>query len=513
MTRYAFSLLFAGLGVFMCMSVPGPVFGQKPLTLGDAIRQTLEMNRDVRIEYERVAQSQARFRSASGRFDWRLTGAVVRESFRGPNPDGDDIQLTTQEFYSVGIAKRLRNGMVFEPNITLQQADNIVSTGPVGISSVNMTFVVPLLRNLGAQNTAAQERAAYTDLQSARTLKTHQVAGRVLQTATAFYECLAAYEQLQILRDAEQLTLTSMNMVDRMITAALLDPADRLQAQAVVASKQAARRAGEQALYRRRLNLAEAIGYRFDEMTEAPLAEGAFPEPISRSELDAVARTDYIQRAMRHRGDYLASLKNMEMADILLQQADNARKMRLDFNVRVGYTGFDLSDDPSRRVRALYTNPQGPNVVVGLSMDLPLRNDAALGDLAFRQAEMREARHRSERVATAIGADVLAALEDLRSAVDQYRLVVNAEQVFEAALDHEQKKMTTGQASLTDLLQIQDRYIEVRLARVRALREYAVAMARFRFVTGTLLEQDEDEARFDLQRLRTLPFTEMKDEG
>lgn len=503
--------VFLAVSAMMLFTGPGLAFGQNTISLSDAVRNTLEMNQEVRIERERVIQRRGFHQAASGPFDWMFSSVVERESSRGPTPDADAIQSVTQDFYALGISKQLRNGMLITPRVSVTQADNILSSGPVGVSSVNLSLTVPLLRDRGARNTAADERAASADLDGAVSLQIQHISERVFNTAITFYDCLAAYERLQVLKEAEELTLESMDTVRRMITAAILDPGDMLQAQAVVASKQADRRAGEQSLYRRRLSLAAAMGYPSENIPDAPLAGGTFPQPIASRDLEAVSRTEYIRNAMNYRGDYRASLKNIESEDILLQRAENARRTRLDLNVGAGYTGFDTGSGAGRPFRALYNNPIGPNVIVGMRMSLPLGNNAALGHQAVREASLREAQQQSDRLSTLITHDILAAHEDLRSAIDRYQLVLTSEQIFQNALDHESKKLTTGQSSLTEVLQIQDRYVGVRLAKIDAQREYAAAMARFRLVTGTLLGYDEDGVQFDMSRLLTLPFTEGAD--
>jgi outer membrane protein TolC len=498
----------AALAGFLLGVLPHTGWSRDGITLGEAIRKTLEINPDVLMERERVRQSQGRYRTEAGAFDWRVSGAVTREVSRGPTPDNRDIQLITEESYALGLAGQLRSGLLIAPGVTVYQSNNLLTTSPVSIASVNMNLVVPLLRHRGAQYTAARERAARSELESAQSLRTQRIAERIADTAAAFYDCLAASEQLEILKDAERLTGEAMDTVDRMIIAMLLDPADRLQAQAVAASKSAARRAGEQAFYRSRLALAAAVGHPAEELAEAPAATGAFPGPPAPATFNVLPESLYVQRALARRGDYLASSRNIETAEILLHQADNARKMRMDFHLGVGYTGADLSSGAGSRFRALYSNLLGPNVIAGVSLELPFRNDAAQGAWTLREAVFQEARLQAERASIAIGVEILGALEDLQSAVEQTRTVLEGERIFLQALDHEKKKMTTGQSSLTDLLQIQDRYIDIRLAKVRALRDYAVALVRFRLVTGTLLDPAADVASFDLNRLTTLPFSE-----
>ena len=73
------------------------------------------------------------------------------------------------------------------------------------------------------------------------------------------------------------------------------------------------------------------------------------------------------------------------------------------------------------------------------------------------------------------------------------------------ALDHLGRKVKGGEASLTDLIDMEDRYLEARISEIEALRKYAVAIAELRFVTGSLLTRESDYLRFKVSDLMTPP--------
>jgi hypothetical protein len=58
---------------------------------------------------------------------------------------------------------------------------------------------------------------------------------------------------------------------------------------------------------------------------------------------------------------------------------------------------------------------------------------------------------------------------------------------------------------LSYLITLDQNYSEACISQVRALQEYAAALVKLRFVTGTILEDGEDEVLFKSKNLMELP--------
>jgi outer membrane protein TolC len=496
----ALSLLLAG--------VRGSV-GQETLSLAEAVQQTLASSPGVRLQAESVAAAQGQLRAASGQFDWLLAGHVERLSVATPTLTATGLATPRedQELYRLNLTRQFRSGIAVSPGVSVQRADALRGpAGPYDVSASALSLVVPLQRGRGETATAADEQAARVEVAAALEAQAYGISAQVAATGYAFYACLAAREELAIRQAAEELTMGSMAAVRAMITAAMLDPADLLQARAVVASKQAQRRAAEALLQTRRFQLGAAMGYPPDQVDRTPMPSGTFPEPVSAAELARLNPADCVRRSLVHRGDLAAARQRLASADILLAQARQGLRPQLDLDLQAGYAGYREEG----RLASTYSDLSGPNVQVGLRLGLPVKNDMARGYLATRHAARRQAEERAAQLASQIGAEILAALEDLRAGIDQYRLVADGEAIFQQAFTHEQKKLSTGASSLSDVLQLQDRYTDVRLARVAAMEACASALIRLRLVTGTLLERQGEQARLDVDRLVQLPYSELR---
>jgi outer membrane protein TolC len=116
-----------------------------------------------------------------------------------------------------------------------------------------------------------------------------------------------------------------------------------------------------------------------------------------------------------------------------------------------------------------------------------------------------QAGYRSQDLARNIASSVVVTAEGVRSAIEQLRKVNESAVYFNTALDNEREKYRLGVGSLVELLTVEDRLTGVLTAQVQAELGYAVALARLRQATGTIVDPDKNIARVDPSVLVTLP--------
>jgi outer membrane protein TolC len=108
-------------------------------------------------------------------------------------------------------------------------------------------------------------------------------------------------------------------------------------------------------------------------------------------------------------------------------------------------------------------------------------------------------------LANQISSETLVAFEGVRAAVNEYQLAEQAETAYQKAVEFENQKYMSGGSTLTAVIDVEGRYFKARTTRIEVLRKYATALANFRFVTGSLLDQREGTEQFDLSRLLVFP--------
>lgn len=512
----------SGLGhtcLFVAALLPVSLMGAEPeaaptptvVSLGEALEATLARQPGVQITREQVAQREGNLQSASGQFDWALGSFLSTELERTPTGSPapfPGVRRQESSVYSLGLTKQFRSGVVVTPQVTVVDAkDSITSPAPVSQSRLELVITVPLLRGLGARNTGAQEIAAGLAAEAQQAFSRYQLELIVFQTAAAYWNCLAARRDFEILSDAASRAEQILKSVETLASGGELDRATRDQARALVASKQAERENGELTYYKARQALGLAIGFTPKQITQPPEVVGTPPSIINLEAIRPAVGEKYVSEALTRRGDYQAANLSVETEEALLRQARNNLKPQLDLGVTVGYAGYDRRGADLRPAYALSNDLTGVNALGTLNLAWPLANNVARGGVVTQRARRNEARLNAEQAGNTVASRVLVALQTLRQSVAQYGYNATAVDTYRTALAQTNEKLKAGEASITELIDVEERYAEALRAQNETTRSYAVTLAELRLVTGTLSEVVERRAVFNVHTLTEVPFT------
>jgi outer membrane protein TolC len=83
------------------------------------------------------------------------------------------------------------------------------------------------------------------------------------------------------------------------------------------------------------------------------------------------------------------------------------------------------------------------------------------------------------------------AVGDARTAFERVDATRKAREYAEAALDAEQKKLESGKSTSFFVLEFQNQLTAARLAEIRALADYSIALSQLALVEGTTLEKNQ----------------------
>jgi outer membrane protein TolC len=505
---------------------PQRAMPDRTVSLGDAVLKALKANPGINIQQERVVQGEGLLQSASGQFDWVGKTSVSAGSTRLPLTDKQmqdwetaktandlagkeapaDYTRADARTYSVGATKQFRTGVSVAPTLSTEDKDNNSDTwNAQNRSDIRIELTVPLLRGLGAQYTGANELATSAQLTSTRFLSKHNIARTIYETALNYWNCLASKLSFELTADTQARSDQLLTLVEKLVRAGSLEPAVLNQARAKLFSSKVDVQDGELSLYRSRQALALAMGYRPQELAAAPDPGGNFPAVADGSHLEKTDAQDYIRLALKQRGDLLAARSDSSAAAILLAKAENDTKPKLDLGLRVGYGGYDETRTDERYIRSLSSRAAGPNTFASLSLELPIANNTAKGNVVYRKSLLKETELNLAGIENQIASQVLIARNALRTAISEYQLAEQSESAYGKAVEFENRKYLAGTSTLTALIDIEDRYFKARVAKIEVLRKYSVALAEFRYVTGTLLNAQETDLRFSMERLVELP--------
>ena len=238
------------------------------------------------------------------------------------------------------------------------------------------------------------------------------------------------------------------------------------------------------------------------EVKALPDALDQFAEPAPLAGTAAEWQT----AALGSRQDLAALARSEEAERALLAGARNALKPQLDLTFKAGYGGVETGSRAGDYFSSFSENVQGASGFVALQFGFPLGNNQARG--LHQQQEAAAAQRELQRMD--LGRSILTEVDlgvlRLGQISEELISLRQARTQYETAVTDEKRKLSLGMATILDVLQLEDRLTGSSLAYLSALSRYGMAVARFRFQTGTLITQaDNDTASVSMETLTRLP--------
>ncbi len=466
----------------------------------------LEQNPSVILARKDIRLSEADLEVAKGEFDLRLDSQVNSELI-----DEDSTALVTSDDVSVGatvgLTRKLRNGMVLSPNISSTLIDNENdSDAPAGAAAINFEVLFPLLEGRGHGSAAANENAAKETVTAKKFLYRQQVSIQILRTLMAYWNSVASKDLLHVFQKTELRADEISKKVKKFVSSGLFSPGYVDQANAYSGRKKSLRIQQELILYQSQQELAIALGIQSEELPNTITPIDSLPEVVEVSVRDKEYLSVLIDNGLLKRDDYQAALYDIESLKILEEAAKIDSQPRLDFSLKLGYTGQDKG---SSSYTSFPHELRGANVFGLLSLDWPFANYAKKGLLINRQLTREKAEVIRKQLSQFITSDILTSMRSVVSNSNEVNVSLFTEDMYRQALEKENKRFQIGESSLVDLLELEDRYTDARQTVIIKKRDYINALLQLRFATGTLINWDNDlNASIETEALYQLPTFE-----
>jgi len=489
-------LFVALLALTLAGSLDGGPARAEPVGLLAVVRRTLQNDPLVRIAAKQLEVAEAEAQEASGHFDTALrvsAQSAVDDASVWADADGNyDTLVEDSVAFETALDVPFRSGITFSPSVRATHTESDLSE-PLNEAEVSFTLRIPLLRGWGRGSAAAREAAARVDVAAARCRYAHDVAARILATTEAYWGYLAAHREVTTLESSEKRTATLNGMLAALVEAGELAKADLQLIEAYGKTQEAQRIEAERRLFAARQALGLAVGMAPGEAVSLPPPGDAFPDASRLADADEDSALGLKEPALRRRADFLALQHRCTAWDRLAEGARNASRPGLDAVLGVGYTGWNTDDGSGQAFTAFGDNAEGATARLALEFDYPLRNRAALG--RYRQTALRREICRLERddLKRRIGYAIDVDVDALRALQAELIALVEAERLYARAFENEREKLQIGMATPIDLLTAEGQLTGGALDRIGAQRKHAVAIARLRFDSGMLLEQDTAE--------------------
>lgn len=415
--------------------------------------------------------------------------------------------------YELGLLKKFRTGPELNPYVSFSGTEDNESRRR-GVARDSRTdfgveLMLPLARGRGRIAAAGQEIAAGHDLEASRFSLQHTVAERVLNTASAYWQLVAAQERLRVSLESEIISGALLVVTERMIAADAIPGIERAQIAAREAASQAGRVRAEFALIQAQQNLALAMGIEGDEILYAPLAADPLPDLVDASAIASASPRTMVDWALQLRADRKAALRLEESGLVLTRQAITNLRPQIDFTSRASYAGLDEGSHYESLYHPYLQGHAGPSYFLGLRFDYPFGNNFAKGVLKEREARLRQAQLSTGIITRSILSNIVTARTSVANALRQVDALATSRAALIDSLNAEQEQFKMGNSTLLDTILTEERLTGANRAIIDAKLQHALGIAQLRFETGTIMgSEGSAKASVDRRNIVTVPVFE-----
>jgi outer membrane protein TolC len=484
---------------------------ERSLSLADAIDSTLREHPLLRVQEQQVQYSRGAVLRAQSQFDRVIQTGGSQSHTYTPLSEvertlyGATSATTNLTSVDAEATQQFRNGISGGPVLSVTRTtDNIFTQSGLNQAHIGFQVNLPLLRGRGREAVAAQETASGIEVEASLLDLNQTISDLLFNTVVAYWSTVTARRSLEVYREAEARGKLLLDTVQTLIEADRIPRSDVSEVQANLADRTAARIAADQQLLLAKQQLAISMGLSAENVFAG--REATDPLPVSSftaSTQGGIQAT--IGEALSRRADYLATKKRRQEADILAVAANNQLKPQLDLQFSTGYSGLKDGTRPDQYITSAVTGIHGVDAMVGIRYQFPLQNRAAGASIVQARSTALQAGYRCQESARNIASALIVATQGVRNAALQVEKVNQSVASFRTALDNEREKYRLGVGSLVEVLTVEDRLTGVLATQVQAELGYAVALARLRQTTGTIVEPDKAVQRVDPSVFLTLP--------
>ena len=438
------TLVAVGLsGLLACAAATSAGDASHELALDEALAIALERNPDVAEAQSRLAEAEARLRSA------RAGGGPTLKA-RGAY----DYWTEDQRLFPA-----TQNG----------------KSGTFGPETAGADLVATLPLYTGGRVSGETDSADW-NRQSASNQLTRARETLVFQVTAQFYNLLAQDEFLRSLETAVTAMDEQQRTIQALVDAEKAARVDLLRVQVRRAElyerqvREENNRTVQQRAWAALLGLEDA---------QAPVAQGSLePRELSACPDSSVC----MQKALAQRADYFAAQAAISSAGAAVRSAKAGFKPTL--SAQASYGGrwmMDATDQPEG------TDDQEDVGRVGLVAEIPIfDSQLTRAKVAEQQARLRGAQDRLRKLELQIRYEVETALADIAAAQERIRTSAQTVGQAEESFRIVKEKYDLGKGTLTDVLDAQNALVIAQTSQARALADGAIADARRSLAVGEI---------------------------
>jgi outer membrane protein TolC len=463
--------------------VPAPP-AEVRLSIEECRQLALANNLDLKVELfnptiarEAISQERARFESlftASARYN--ITDQATASSLDNAQSKG----LST----NVGVTVPLRTGGTIQLGLPINrfETNNSFSTlNPAYSSDFDASISQPLLRGAGLAVNSHGIRIATYQYQAAQSRTKLEVIRVLADVDRIYWRLYAARRELEVRKKEYDLAVAQLERARRQAKAGVVAEVDVIRAESGVA---------------------DTVQNIIDSETNVRDRQRELKQIINRPDVTLAGDTVVVPTSNPNALHYDLDKKRliragldqrMEMLETEIQIATEADNINFARNQLLPLVNLDYQYNVSGLGKTLSTSFETlrsrrfQGHVVGLTVEVPLGNEAARSQLRQAFASRLQAIATKEQRALMVTKEILDALDQLeanwqRIIAAQRRVVLQARVV-----DLETRQFNRGLRTSTDVLDAQTKLADAQSSEIAAVTEYQIAQVDIAFASGNLL--------------------------
>jgi outer membrane protein TolC len=488
------ALVLAAL--FLCPAFPAPAQlpappppaaegKTRPLSVDDAVQMALTNNLDILISRYTPILDQFALNGLFSAYDPAFSFNLSRTLNTAPGQFYLGFNFppyaTIVNNYTPSLTGTLPFGMNYDLATPLSQ-----QTTPFAQYNATpaMTLSQPLLKNSWIDNTRYQIQLSRKTLRSDQLALRLQMENSVNSVKTAYYNLIAARENVAVQRAAVTLAQQLVDENTRKVQLGAMAPLDQRQAESQAASSQSDLLEAELAQAVQENTLKSLLSLHLDEWRDVT--------PVPTETLLAVPQNpdlfESLRTAIDSRPEMLQAKINLEKQHLAIKYTQNQLYPELDLKGSYG-----LNSVSAMFGQTLDTLRQGtdPTYSYGLALTIPLENTAARNAHKSAKATLEQSLLQLKKIETTIVMAVDNDVKTVRSDLLRVDATRKAREYAEDALRAGQFRLQAGSTTSFEVLQLQSNLTTARSAEIRALADYNIALEQLALDEGTTLQRSK----------------------
>jgi len=484
--------------------------GKLELSLKSFLDLVMANNPNVSIQRLNLTLNEDSITRAFGQFDPVASASfsATRALSAGTTAlsGGSTLNQLTQPL-NLGVTQQLESGTRY----TISFSDYKTSTNnsfatinPTFNSTFNLSFSQPLLQGRGAYVTRLPMMIARSRLKGAQENLQDQVIQILVSAEQAYWAVVGARENVRVAEENLRLADAALKRAEKELELGASSPLDIFQPQQTFANAQLLLTQNQYALVATEDVLRTQMGADLDpRYRDLPIV---LTEPVAPPPSPAMDRERLVEQALAHRGDLAAVRQQLDVDDLSIRQANDQLRPSLALTGQYGSSGtggplYQRQDVFGGGSQIVGIIPGGisdslsqlfgfglPTYGFGLSLNLPLKNHAAIANLADATVSKKLDALRVRAAEQQIRLQVVTAITNIENSKASVELARKARDLAQKRVEAEQKKYELGTEQIFFVLTAQGDLSTAESALVTQMINYRLNQLALSRALGTLLE-------------------------